>query len=96
MGISELVREKREEIFRIAEENGAMRVRVFGSVARGTAGPESDLDLVVKLEPGRNLLDLIAIKQDIEDLLGQSVHVVTEGGISPYMREDILRDAVPL
>jgi predicted nucleotidyltransferase len=96
MGFIELVKENREEILRIAEANGAIRVRVFGSVARGTAGPDSDLDLLIRLEPNRSLLDLVAIKQDIEDLLGRPVNVVTEGGISPFMRETILRDAVPL
>lgn len=96
MGVAEQVKENREEILRIAKAHGATRVRVFGSVARGTAGPKSDLDLLVKLEPNCSLFDLIAIKQDIEDLLGRQVHVVTEGGISPYMRDNVLGEAVPL
>lgn len=96
MGIEELVHDKRTEIFRIAKANGATRVRIFGSFARGTARPDSDLDLLIDLEPGRHLLDLVAIKQDLEDLLGRPVHVVTEAAISPYMRDEILRDATPL
>jgi predicted nucleotidyltransferase len=96
MRLDELVRAKRSEIQRIAAEHGATRVRVFGSVARGTPLPESDLDLLIDLEPGRHLLDLVAIKQDLEDLLGRPVHVVTEAAISPYMRDAILRDATPL
>jgi predicted nucleotidyltransferase len=71
-------------------------VRVFGSIARGTARPDSDLDLLLELEPGRHLLDLVAIKQDLEDLLGREVHVVTEAAISPYMRDAIMREATPL
>jgi predicted nucleotidyltransferase len=71
-------------------------VHVFGSVVRGEAKTGSDLDLLVKLEPGRSLLDLIAIKQDLEDLLGCEVDVVTEAAISPYMKEQVLKEAVSL
>jgi len=52
-------------------------VRVFGSLARGEAGPDSDIDILVKRDPGRSLLDIVAIKQDLEDLLGCEVDVVT-------------------
>lgn len=96
MGVVEQVKEEREEILRIAEAHGASRVRVFGSVVRGTAGAESDLDLLIKLEPGRSLFDLVAIKLDIEDLRSREVHIVTKGGVSPHMREEIFRDAIPL
>jgi predicted nucleotidyltransferase len=93
MGIEQLLK---EDILRVAQAHGATRVRVFGSVARGSAGPGSDLDLLVDLEPGRGLLDLIAIKQDLEDLLGRDVDVVTEAAVSPYAREAVLREAVML
>jgi predicted nucleotidyltransferase len=96
MAIDRLLIDNRAEILRIAKENGATRVRIFGSFARGTARPESDLDLLIDFELGRNLLDLIAVKQDIEDLVGRPVHVLTEAAISPYMRDEILRDATPL
>ncbi len=96
MGIDVLVRDKRTDILRIAEANGATRVRIFGSFARGTAGQDSDLDLLIDLQPGRHLLDLVAMKQDLEDRLGRRVHVVTEAAISPYIRDEILRDATPL
>lgn len=96
MPVDALLTKNRAEILRIARENGATRVRIFGSFARGTARPDSDLDLLVDFEPGRNLLDLVAVKQDIEDLVGRPVHVLTEPGISPYMRDAILRDATPL
>jgi uncharacterized protein len=94
--IDTLVEDKRAEIVRIARLNGATRVWVFGSFARGTASPDSDFDLLVDLEPGRHLLDLIAIKQDLEDLLHRQVHVVTESSLSPYVRAKVLRDATPL
>ena len=94
MTIDEILKGKRDEILRIASSYGARNVRVFGSLARGQAGPDSDIDLLVKLEPGRSLLDLIGIKQDVEDLLGCEVDVVTEAAISPYLREHVLREAV--
>jgi predicted nucleotidyltransferase len=65
-------------------------------VARGEARPDSDIDLLVDLEPGRSLLDIIAIKQDIEDLLGCEVDVVTQAAISPPIREQMLKDVVNL
>jgi predicted nucleotidyltransferase len=96
MAINKDLKDKRAEILRIAGNYGAHNVRVFGSLARGQAGPDSDVDLLVKLDPGRSLLDLIAIKQDLEDLLGCQVDVVTEAAISPYIGEHVLREAVSL
>jgi uncharacterized protein len=96
VNIDTLVTDKRAEIVQIPKLNGATRVRIFGSFARGTARPDSDLDLLIDLEPGRHLLDLVAIKQDLEDLLGRPVHVVTEAAISPHVRAEVLRDATPL
>ncbi|MBI5016005.1 MAG: nucleotidyltransferase family protein [Deltaproteobacteria bacterium] len=85
-----------EGIRRISRDRGAQAVRVFGSRARGQGAPGSDLDLLVDLAPGRDLLDLVAIKQDLEALLGCHVDVVTEPALSPHMREQILREAEPL
>ena len=84
---------RRQDILRILAKHGVTSARVFGSVARGESRPESDLDLLVQLEPGYSLLDLIAIKQELEDLLGCEVDVVTEAALSPYMREQILQEA---
>lgn len=75
---------------------GASNVRVFGSTARGEAGPESDIDLLVTLESSRSLLDQIALWQDLEDLLGREVDVVTESALHHAIRERMLREAVPL
>lgn len=96
MEIDKVLQDKRDEILRIATSHGARDVRVFGSLARGEAGPESDIDILVKLDPGRSLLDIIAIKQDLEDLVGCKVDVITEAAISPYIREEVLREAVSL
>ena len=67
--------------------HGARNIRVFGSTARGEAHTGSDLDLLIMLEPGRSLLDLVAIKQELEDLLGCNVNVITDASLSPYLRE---------
>jgi predicted nucleotidyltransferase len=90
----DLVRQRRTDIERVANQFGARNVRVFGSVARGEAGPRSDLDLLVKFEPGRSLLDLIAIQQDLTEMLGCKVDVVSEGALKPGDR--ILQEAVTL
>lgn len=90
------LKNKRNEIIKIAADHGARNLRVFGSFARGDATSESDLDLLISLEPGRTLLDLIAVKQDLEDLLGCAVDVVTEDAVSPHIRDQVLKDAVSL
>jgi hypothetical protein len=92
----ELFGQKRETILGLAARHGARNVRLFGSVARGAAGDESDLDFLVDMEEGRSLLDLVAFWQDLEELLGCRVDVVTDGGISPYLRDHIYAEAVPL
>ena len=96
MDINALLQQKREEILRIAAQHGAHNVRVFGSVARGEAGPESDIDFLVELEPGRSLLDHAALLLDLEQLLGRKVDVATERSLKERIRVRVLREAVPL
>ncbi len=96
MPLDELLRTKREDILRIAKNYGAYNVRVFGSVARGEADSESDIDLLVNMEPGRRLLDLCGLLADIEDLLGCKVDVVTEDSLRERIRERVLKEAVAL
>jgi len=96
MPLDELLQEKREDILRIASKRGASNVRVFGSVARGEADSESDIDLLVDLEPGRSLFDLGGLLMDLQDLLRHKVDVVTERGLRERIRERVLREAIPL
>jgi hypothetical protein len=96
MTITDLLRQHRAEVLRLAAKHGATEVRVFGSVARGEADEESDVDLLVRLAPGRSLFDLGGLLVDLEDLLGRRVDVVTERGLRPRIRDRVLRDAVPV
>jgi len=93
---SSILQKYRTEILDLAMRHGARDVRVFGSLARGEGSEGSDLDLLVKLGEGRSLLDLVGLKQDLEDLLSRPVDVVTERALSPYLRERVLSEAVPL
>jgi predicted nucleotidyltransferase len=94
--INDLLKSKRHEILAIAARHGARNVRVFGSVARGEAGPESDLDILVEMEPGTSLMDHIALMQDLEDLLGRKVDVVSDKALHWYIRDRVLAEATPL
>lgn len=96
MSICELLQEKREEILRIAAQHGASNVRIFGSVARGEAKPDSDVDFLVELESSRSLLDHVALVQDLEDLLGRKVDVATDKGLRERFRDRIFKEALPL
>ena len=96
MGLDEVVKAKRSEILRLAAQHGARNVRVFGSLARGQADLDSDLDLLVEMDEGRSLLDLVGLWQDLEELLGSKVDVISEGGLSPYLRDHVLAEAIPL
>jgi hypothetical protein len=96
MGIDELLKAKREEILRIAAQHGAHNVRIFGSAVRGEARPDSDLGVLIDLEPGRSLLDHAGVLVDLEQLLGRKVDVVTERGLWARVRERVLKEAIPL
>lgn len=96
MTCEELLTAKREEILRICAKYGARNVRVFGSVARGEADEESDIDFLVEMEAGRSLFDLGGLQYELEQLLGRPVDVVTERGLKARIRERILKETVPL
>lgn len=95
MGIKALSM-KRKEIFKIAAQHGAYDVRIFGSVARGDATADSDIDFLVNLEEGRSLFDLGGLLMDLQELLGRNVDVVTERGLRQRIRNRVLQEAVPL
>jgi hypothetical protein len=83
------------EILQIAASHGATDVRVFGSVARGEARPDSDVNFLVTMEPGRSLFDLGGLLMDLRDLLDYEVDVVTEAGLRTRIRRRVLEEAEP-
>jgi len=93
---AQLVRLKRQEILSIAARHGARNVRVFGSVARGEARPDSDVDFLVDAGPATSSWFPGGLILDLEALLGKRVEVVTERGLHPLLRDSILKEAVPI
>lgn len=91
-----MLRLNREAILDLAAKFGARNVRLFGSVARGEQREDSDIDLLVEMEPARSLLDLIGLNQELEDLLGCKVDVVSDRGLDRYIRDEVLAEAVAL
>jgi uncharacterized protein len=96
MGIEELLSENRPAILRAAKAHGAGNARVFGSVARGEASANSDVDLLVDLEPGRSLLDHAALVIELEALLGRKVDIAIARGLRSRIRDRVLKEAIPL
>ena len=96
MGINEIIGQQRERILALAAEHGASRIRVFGSVARGTADADSDIDFLVDLKPGRSLFDLGGLLTDLQKLLNHNVDVITPAGLRDRIRDRVLKEAVEL
>jgi len=96
MDAVELLRAKRNDIERIAASHGACNVRVFGSVARGEAGPGSDIDFLIDTSPPTSPWFPAGLITDLEDLLGRKVDVVSEKALDPYLRDPILQEAIRL
>jgi len=96
MGIPEFIADKRTQILSLAQKYGARNVRIFGSVANGTADEGSDIDFLVDLEDGRTLFDLGGLLMDLQELLHCKVDVVTAAGLRKRIKEEVLRQAVTL
>ena len=96
MEVAQLLQDKREEILQIAKKHGATNIRVFGSAARGEAGAESDIDLLVDAQPVHSPWFPGGLLADLEELLGCKVDIVEPDGLHWYIREKVLSEAVPL
>jgi hypothetical protein len=96
MGIEDILRDRREEILEIVQRHGADQVRVFGSIARGDARADSDIDLLVRPGPKTSAWFPAGLVLDLEALLGRKVDVLTENALHWYIRDRILSEAVPL
>ena len=92
----ELLQQKREDIRRIATKHGAYNLRVFGSVARGEARPDSDIDLLIEKGPTTSSWFPAGLVLELEEMLGRKVEIVTEKALNPYLRDRVLSEAIPL
>ncbi len=93
---AEELKARRERILDIASRHGARNVRLFGSVLRGEAGPDSDIDFLVEMDGDRSLLDHVGLIQDLEDYLGSKVDVVSDRALHWFIRDRVLAEAIPL
>ena len=96
MGIAEVVSNKRNDILRIAAKHGVQRIRVFGSVARGDAGPQSDVDFLIDVGPHHSPFFPGGFAADLEALLGRHVDVVEPDGLYAPLKATVLKEAIPL
>jgi len=96
MGLTERLREKRQEILTIAAKHGAYNVRIFGSVARRESDEKSDVDILVDAGSETSSWFPAGLIIDLEELLGCEVDVVTEGGLRPRIKDRVLKEAIPL
>jgi uncharacterized protein len=94
--IAERLRRQRRRILELARKRGVGKVRVFGSVVRGEATADSDLDLLVDLKSGRTLVDLAGFRRDVSDLLDLPVDVATPDMLKDRLRDEVLEEALPL
>lgn len=94
--VGNTIREQREAILRIAARHGATDVRLIGSVARGEARPDSDVDLLVTWSEGTSLLNHAALMLELERLLGRKVDIASDGWVKPSIRNSVYRDAIAL
>ena len=96
MNMRQILQAKRDEILNIAAKHGARNIRLFGSTVRGEDTPSSDVDLLVDTGPTTSSWFPAGLILDLEHILGRRVEIVTEKGLNPYLREHVLREAVPL
>jgi predicted nucleotidyltransferase len=96
MDPAQLLREKQQDILDLAARHGATNVRIFGSVARGEYSNEGDIDFLVDMEPERSLFDLGGLLMDLQDLLGCKIDIGTTKLLKRAIRDDVLKEAVPL
>jgi len=92
----EQIKESALAVRSMAARHGARNIRIFGSIVRGEDGEDSDVDLLVDMDDDRSLLDLVAVERELGKLLNRKVDVVVDGGVSPYLRDRICAEAIPI
>jgi predicted nucleotidyltransferase len=96
MQTKQLLYEKRGDILRVAAKHGAHNVRIFGSAVRGDDRPDSDIDFLVDVGPTTSSWFPAGLILELEEILGRRVEIVTQKALNPYLREYVLREAIPL
>ncbi len=96
MTLRQLIEENRDDIVSIAAKHGARNVRLFGSVARGEDGPDSDIDLLIDAGPTTSSWFPAGLILDLEQILGRPIEIVTDQGLNPLIKERVLKEAIPL
>ncbi len=96
LGIQDIIGDKRDDILRLAAGYGVRNVRIFGSVARGEARPDSDMDLMVDFSEGSTIFDAVGLWQDLTEMMGRDVSVIGEDSPDDPFMQRILKDAIPL
>jgi predicted nucleotidyltransferase len=96
MEVAQLLKEKRADILNLAAKHGATNIRIFGSAARGEAGPDSDIDLLVDVQPVHSAWFPGGLLADLEELLGRKVDIVEPEGLHWLIKDKVLKEAVPL
>ncbi len=92
----DILQKKREDVLEVAERHGVTSIRIFGSVARGEESSESDIDLLITTGPNVSPWFPAGLILDLEQLLGRHIDIVTESGLNPLLRDQVLTEAVAL
>ena len=90
------IKSKRKEIYAIADKYGVSNIRVFGSVARGEDKKNSDVDFLIKTEKWVSLFEVVDFKREVEEILHKKTDIVSEGGVSKFLRERIFNEAIAI
>ncbi len=96
MGIPEIIQDRKKQKLSLAAKYGTSNVRIFGSVANGTADEKNDIDFLVDLENGRSLFDLGGLLMELQELFNRKVFVNTDHGLHWYIKERIINEAKPI
>jgi len=90
------IKEVKDKIVPVLKRHDVVRAALFGSFVRGEAKKDSDIDILVEFKGEKSLLDLVALKLELEELLGREVDVLTYNSIHPFIRETILKEQVAI
>lgn len=96
LGVDEIIGDKRQAVVDLAAKHGAFNVRVVGSVARGEARPDSDIDLLMTIPGPRSIFDLVGLWLDMQELLDRAVSIIPDSAANEDFMRSVLEDAVPL